>query len=516
MKDSSSGQIKIGLILSYINISIGNIIPLIYTPIMLSILGQSEYGLYKISVSTTSYLSLMAFGIGSAITRYLIKAETEGGKIAEENTFGLFHLIFQLIAVVTLIVGFILVFNLNLFYDASLTNHQLDTMRILVGIMVVNTAISFSASSYNAVVTARERFVFLHTVNIIVTIGGPVLSLIVLKLGYMSVGMATASLFMNIVLRVTFILFVRYKLQLKPRYNAIPLNIVKEVIVFSFWIFLASIVSQMYAATDMIIIGSIPQLATLGAAVYSIGNTFPKIMFSMAQVTPSLFMPRANKMVFQGSSDYEISELVIKVGRMQCYIVALICSGFIVFGREFISWYVGDIYYEAYWVAVIIMVPSCIPLVQSAANSILQAKNKHKFRALVYLIIATINIVFTLLLVNKYGVIGAAIPTAVAYIIGNGLIMNWYYYKVIKLNIPKFWRQVFPIFTLAIILAFFSFAILRFVDLGSLMVLFLAILLFTVVYFTLCFIYIMNDEEKMILRTITKSLYFRILYKEKK
>ena len=81
-------QLKIGILLNYVNMILGNLIPIFYTPIMLSLLGQSEYGLYKLSSSVTSYLSLISLGIGAAITRYLIKAREEEGKDAEERRVG--------------------------------------------------------------------------------------------------------------------------------------------------------------------------------------------------------------------------------------------------------------------------------------------------------------------------------------------------------------------------------------------------------------------------------------------
>ena len=49
------GQLKIGIILNYINMGLGNLIPIFYTTIMLSLLGQNEYGLYKLSSSVASY-----------------------------------------------------------------------------------------------------------------------------------------------------------------------------------------------------------------------------------------------------------------------------------------------------------------------------------------------------------------------------------------------------------------------------------------------------------------------------
>ena len=81
--EKERNQLKAGIILNYINLILGNLIPIFYTPIMLSLLGQSEYGLYKLASNVTSYLSLISLGLGSAITRYLIKAREEEGKEAE-------------------------------------------------------------------------------------------------------------------------------------------------------------------------------------------------------------------------------------------------------------------------------------------------------------------------------------------------------------------------------------------------------------------------------------------------
>ena len=78
-------QLKIGIILNYVNLIVGNLIPIFYTPIMLNLLGQSEYGLYKLASSVTSYISLMSLGIGSAMTRYLIKSRTEEGEDGEKK-----------------------------------------------------------------------------------------------------------------------------------------------------------------------------------------------------------------------------------------------------------------------------------------------------------------------------------------------------------------------------------------------------------------------------------------------
>ena len=51
---------------------------------MLDMLGQAEYGLYSLAHSAVAYLSLLSFGFGSTIIRYIAKYNAEGNKEAEE------------------------------------------------------------------------------------------------------------------------------------------------------------------------------------------------------------------------------------------------------------------------------------------------------------------------------------------------------------------------------------------------------------------------------------------------
>jgi len=498
-ENDSARQIKLGMALSYINIIIGNLIPFFYTPIMLELLGQNEFGLYKLASSTTSYLSLMTFGIGSAVTRYLIKANVEGGKEAEENMLGLFHVIFQVIAVLTIIVGCVIVWKLDVFYGASLTAREIARMRILVMIMVLNTAISFSATSYNAVTTAHEHFIFINVINVISTIVAPVINLIILFAGYLSIEMALASFALNILIRVIYVVYVRHALGIRIRFDKLPVHLVGEIFKFSFWVFVATIVSRINTSTDTVIIGAIPALATAGVAVYSIGSTFSSITFSLAQAASGFFAPRANKMVFSGCTNSELSDLMIQVGRMQNVLVALVCSGFVAFGQPFIEFYAGKEYAEAYWVAVIIMIPNCIPLIQSVALSILQAKNLHRFRSLVYLFIACMNVVGTIFLVQAYGIIGAAIPTGIAYIIGQGLIMNWYYWKRLQLDIPRFWKNMLPMFITATVMCCLTMRLSRIIDFYTPSNLAMGIIVYTIVYCASLWLFVLNDREKKLL-----------------
>lgn len=503
-------QLRIGVILSYVNLILGNLIPVFYTPIMLSLLGQSEYGLYKLASNVTSYLSLISLGLGTAITRYLIKAREEEGKEAEEKILGLFTHIFQIISLLAFIVGVILTLSLGIWYSDSLTDSELFKMKILVFILVCNMALSFLMTPQVSVVTSHERFIFLQSMNILSTCAMPVLNLIVLFLGFASIGMTVSSLALNLVIRIFYYLYMRIVLDIRPIYKGIPKSKIKEIMGFSFWIFVANVVGQLYNATDTVMIGAIPALATVGVAVYNVGGVFNHIVYSLTLGISSVLSPKTNKMVFQGASNEELTDLAIRIGRLQCYIITLIVTGFICFGQPFIQFYVGEGYEEAYWVAILMMIPNMIPLVQSICLNVIVAQNKHRFRSLVYLGIAIANVIGTWFLMQVMGIVGAALMTGVALIIGQGIIMNWYYHFKTGLNIVRFWKEVGKIYLIPILMCVVTLIVSQFVDFYNLIFLIIGILIYTLIYCIVNWLFVMNDYEKDIFRSPIKKVMSKI------
>lgn len=498
-------QLKAGIILNYVNMGIGNLIPVFYTPIMLSLLGQKEYGLYKLSSSATSYLSLISMGLGAAITRYLIKARTEKGKEAEENMFGFFNIIFNLIAVVTLLVGWILVCNLFHWYGNSLTADELGRMQLLVLLMVINMALGFSLSPYMSIVTSHEKFLFYQSMNIMLTCVGPALNLIVLFAGAASIGMAVVSIAISVVSRIVYQIYIARQMKIKPRYNKLPINQLRNVLTFSFWVFLSNVVGQLYNATDTIMIGMVPALATTGVAVYNIGIMLSNIIGGVSTGISSLLSPTVNKMVFQGAGGEELTTLAVRVGRIQGMIAVLLVSGFISFGKPFIKLYVGPGYEEAYWVALWVSIPAIIFLVQSVCLSIITAENKHQFRSVMYLFIAILNVAGTWFLMKLWGIIGAAAMTGIATVIGQGFLMNWYYSKKTEINIRRFWKEIAPIFRVPIVLICLTDFIDNIILFNTWSKLLIGIILYSCIYVELLWVFTLNKEEKNFLKRVVRK-----------
>lgn len=499
-------ELKKGVILNYVNLALSSLIPFFYTPIMLDLLGQEEYALYKLSGSITGYLSLISLGLGSAITRYLIKARTEDGVEEERKVLGLFVMIFRAIAIVTLVAGVVLSFGVGHWYDHSLAPDQLRTVEILIFILACNTSINFLASPYISVVNAYEKFVFLQTMSIFATCAGPILNLIALYMGFASIGLAISSLIATIIFRIIYYLYVRQSMCIRPIFAKAPTGLVKDILTFSFWVFVSNIAGYLYDTTDLVLIGSIPDLAIEGVAVYSIGCVFASMIYTINSGISSLLVPRANQMVFSGNNDVEITNAAIRYGRICCFIVALVVSCFIAFGRPFIYFYAGPDYIDAYIIAIIIMVPNIIPAVQSFCLNILVAQNKNRFRAIVLLAMAILNAIGTWLALNKFGIVGAAIATGMSFLIGQGFVLNIFYHIQLKLNMVKFWRELGYILIVAFILCSLFILSYNYIDYYNILGLLSGGIIYVILYIILSWSLLMNNDERRIVKSIIKKV----------
>jgi O-antigen/teichoic acid export membrane protein len=88
------------------------------------------------------------------------------------------------------------------------------------------------------------------------------------------------------------------------------------------------------------------------------------------------------------------------------------------------------------------MIPVSIPLIQNIGIEIQRAKNKHKFRSVIYLLIAVSNIFISIPLIRLWGGAGAAAGTAISLAVGNIIVMNIYYHYRVGIDILYFWKQI--------------------------------------------------------------------------
>lgn len=491
-------QQKAGVALSYSSMILGYLISILYTPIMLRLLGQSEYGLYNLVSSLVSYLGLLSFGFGSAYMRYYSRYKVKNDEQNISKLNGMFLIIFSVMGFVAIIAGLILVFNVEMILGNKLVTSEIITAKVLMGIMVFNLAISFPTSVFNSYVTANEEYIFQKILLLIKTVVSPFVMIPVLLLGYKSIGMVVVTTALSLIAEIINVVFCFKNLRIKFLFKQFDFSLMREITVFSSYIFINMVVDQINWNVDKLLLGR--YRGTIAVAVYGIAAQLNSYYVALSTTFSSVFIPQVHRMIALDNNDNRgLTIFFTKIGRIQFMLMSLICSGLIFFGEQFINIWAGADYKEAYPIALLLIIPVTIPSIQNIGLEIQRAKNMHKFRSWVYLSIAIINVCLSIPLAKQYGGVGAALGTAVGIFIGNGILMNWYYHKRVGIDIRYFWNQIIGFLPALVIPTIVGISLNLFVDLYNIVSFVLCGFLYAVIFCCSMWYLGMNQYEKSLI-----------------
>lgn len=503
-------QIKAGSVLSYVQIALSVIIQLVYTPVMIRLLGQNEYGLYQTVASTISMLSILSLGFNSGYIRYysIYKKSDDYKSIQKLN--GLFLIIFAIIGFVALICGLFLSYNLNLVFDEGLTSAEYDKARILMLLLSFNLAISFTMSVFQNIISAHERFVFLKLLGMVKTVFSPLITLPLLLMGYRSIAMVAVTVSVTFLVDIIYFIYVTFKMQEKFIFKDFEKGIFRGLFVYTIFIALNTIIDQINWNIDKLLLGRFK--GTGEVAIYSVGFTLYQSYMMFSTSISGVFTPRIHKIVNATKDDVkkqkkDLTELFTRVGRIQFLILALIATGISFFGKFFIvELWAGKGYDNSYIVSLLLIIPASIALIQNIGIEIQRAENRHQFRSIAYLAMALINLGLSIILCQKYGAIGSAIGTAISLVLANGLVMNIYYHKKCNIDMIFFWKNIFHQAVGLIVPIAVGVAMVYFIDIDTAIKLLVCVVVYAIVYGLSMWLLGMNEYEKNLVRKPIKKL----------
>lgn len=487
-------QLKAGAALNYVILGLNAITGLLYTPYMLRMLGQSEYGIYSLAASVIAYLSMLDFGFGNAVIRYTAKYRAEGKKEEQYELFGMFSKLYCAIGLLTMLAGMVLYFFLDSLFGDTLSAIELSRTKIIVLLMVFNLAFSFPLSIYGAIITAYENFVFLRVVQIARIILNLAVMIALLSLGYKAIAMVVVNTIFNFLALGINILYCYSKLDVKIKFAHVKKALFLEIGIYSFWVFLNVIMDRIYWSTGQFILGA--TAGTISVAVFSVAIQIEGIYMTFSTAISGVFLPKVTAMVTREGSQKDVSDLFIRTGRIQYCILAFILSGFIVFGQDFVNIWAGKEYHDSFIISLIFIVPLTIPLIQNLGITILQARNQMKFRSLLYITIALVSLCIQIPLAKYYGGIGCAWAISGALVVGHIIIMNIYYLKKQGIDIVLFWKEVLKMSLVPCMVVMFAKLITRQIIINSIPMLLITIVCFSVIYLPLFWKFSMNQYER--------------------
>ena len=333
--------------------------------------------------------------------------------------------------------------------------------------------------------------------------------IILLYIGYKAIAMVVVITLFNITTLCINAWYCHNKLHIKVKFARFKWKFLKEVTLYSFWIFLNAIIDRIYWSTGQFVLGMYAGATAI--AIYAVAIQMEHIFISFSTAISGVFLPKVTAMITKEQNEKIISDLFIRTGRIQYLIVSFILVSFIIFGKQFITLWAGSNYEEAYIISLLFFIPLTVPSIQNLGIIILQARNQMKFRSILYIIIALCSLVISIPLAKSYGGIGCAIGTSISLILGQIIAMNIYYYKKLNINIPLFWREITKLSIIPIILGIIGWYGLQFININDIFSLLGFIILFTIIYLPLIWTSGMNNYEKKLIITPISQIYHKMI-----
>ncbi len=491
-------QRKIGVVLSYLNIVTKNLVFILYTPFLLKFIGQAEYGLYQMTNSVIMSLTLLSMGFSGAYVRFYMRFKAKNDEEGIKKLNGMYLLLFIGMALLALILGGVLVGNTQMLFGKTFTPAEIQITKMLMLIMTLNVALSFPSSVFDSYILAHEEFKFQQSRQLAQTLLAPILTVPLVMLGFKSIAIVVIQTLITLVFLYLNIRYARRKLAMGFTFSHLPVSLLKEVALFSFFIFLNQVIDLVNNNVPNFILGMFTGAEDV--ATYAVASQIKGIFFMLSIGISAVFIPLINEKISVRVDTDDLTDLMIQVGRVQLAILSFILGGFIVIGKYFIRIWAGDQNILAYWLVLLMILPTLIPLSQNLGIEIQRAMNKHMFRSVVYFIFALLNIIITIIGTRYFGLIGASLGYVTSVVCANGIIMNWYYQTEIGLDMPRYWKAIGKVSLPFILSTVLCLLVQQVFALDSLFTFILFGGLYTVVFAGIYLLFIANDSEKRLLR----------------
>ena len=440
MKD----QKKLGVSISYLNLALGTVTNIFLTPFIIRMLGDDGYSIYKVMQSFSGPLAMFNLGVSTIVARAIVKYNTleEHNLKEKQNTLALAMFTSAIMAVIVAIIGVMMCAMIPSIYGTNYSEGMIQKGQVIFSIFVLSTIFHILTDSFNGCAIGHERFAFNSGLSLLKNLLRIPLIVIVLKLGFDAVAVTLVDCLVSIIIFLSSSGYTLFVLKEYPKLTYIAKKELLEMLSFSSAILLQAIVNQINNNVDTMLLGAmIPEkwIITMYSSALLIYGTYNSIISVMS----TFFLPKATRLVTTNASGEELTDFVIKPGRYQAMIAIAVVFGFVVLGKEFISIWIGNKYIDAYYIALILIIPVTVPLVENTVISILDATLKRLFRSIVLVVMALINVIVSVILIKKFSFWGAAMGTFLSLCVGHVFLMNWYYARTFKMNIVRMFASIF-------------------------------------------------------------------------
>lgn len=382
-------------------------------PFNVAYLGQSAYGLWILVASITFYFSMLDAGYGLAQVRAAARYRAEGNYRAINEVASTLFCVFGAVGLLTLSVALVLAFNLqNIF---QLSPDQVRTGRTVFLFISVYVALGFPFSVFGGIVNGFQRMYLNGIVAVITAVVVAGINVIVLVSGYGLVELVAATTIARILSYFAYAMNAyRVFPQLRIRFSYFNRQRLRELTSFSVFVLLIDLANKLNYSTDTIVLGAF--LGTASVAIWAVAQRLIEIVQRITDQLNSVLFP-----VVVDSSTLEhaqrLQRILLQGTRLSLAMVIPMATILGLLANSVVQIWVGPSFSQSAVVLHVLCVVVAIRVGTATSAVILKGAGQHRLLAISNITTAVCNLALSILLVQRYGLIGVAFGTLLPMVI---------------------------------------------------------------------------------------------------
>lgn len=490
---------NVGIVLSYAYTFLNMVIGLFMSSFMLRQLGDVEYGLYQTVSSFATYLVLLEFGTGSVMSRNVVVAKNKNDADYLKKNITTIWYMTVILSLIILIVASVFYFNIGFIYSKTMSYEQvLYAQRIFIWI-VGYLVCSFFVQTLNGLLLGFENYKFGQIISIVRLLMRTLILVSVILFYKHAIIISIADFSVSLIAFAVTFMYCKKKYHISLSVSDFNWGIFRQSLPLCSALLIQSLVNQANNNVDKFIIGI--QISLESVAIYSVAQYIYSIFSAITTIPISMYLPQIAAEIGDDYNGKRITRTLLSPARLICILGGTVLFGFFACGKQFISIVYGDNKVEAWLYSLIIMIPMLLNMITGPIINVLDVLNKRQSRSYALLFTTILNIIMTICFINLWGIIGAVIATAIATILGQIIIMNIYYEKILEIDIKWLYlntmRKIIP-FQLVAAAIGFCFGILITNRIASFVA---SAAVYVIISFGLIYRYGINTNEKKLIKS---------------
>jgi O-antigen/teichoic acid export membrane protein len=429
---ASGGLLRVVTLLSTVLISF------FMMPFVIHTLGSKWYGLWVIIGSLMGYYSVMDFGLLSATQRYIAKAinrpHDELLKVFNTSSIAL-----SILGLFIMCVSITIWATCEYFVDDIEVLSVLKTLIIITGI---KSALMLPFLVYGALLSAKLRFDIAAYIELFKLIIRTLLILYFLLDGSGILALAYITLACETVGYIILAYYAKKQFSGSPifySFKFFDFQLLKELLNFGKYSFINEMGNTFTNQADSFVVSKYQGLSAvthynIALTIYSYAGQF---------VSTTIYGLTTLFTISKSESNEKLQSNYLLFTEITTIATVFTASAMIIFGGDFITLWMGDEFSETYDILIVFSFVLLFNFLHRTSVPLFYSLAKHKKMAYWSLSEGLLNLVFSVILVNFYGLIGVAFGTLIASAFFKMILYPSYACKLIEIKTLVYWKVQF-------------------------------------------------------------------------